>query len=104
MTSDIVSFVFNILLSLIFFLIKLVLLPIDFLLREYLPQVSSAFTSLGEFLNMISTGLGWALSAAAIPSASVILIATYMIFRLTWPIVLSLSLKLILKWYDNLKP
>jgi len=103
MTSDIVTFVFNIIISLVFLLIKVILLPIDLIIAQFMPGVSSAFTAVGSFLTLIATGLGWAISASGIPYSAIALVATAMIFKLSFPIVMW-SIKLAIKWYVALKP
>lgn len=103
MTSDIVSFVFNLIISLVFFLIKIILLPIDLIIAQFIPSVSSAFTAVGEFLELIASGLGWAISAAGIPYSAIALVATYLIFKLTFPILMW-AIKLAIKWYNAFKP
>lgn len=103
MTSDIVTFIFNIIISLVFFLIKLLLLPIDLIIQQFIPSVSNAFTAIGNFLNLIASGLGWAISVAGIPYTAIALVATYWIFKLAFPIVMW-GVKLAIKWYIALKP
>lgn len=103
MTSDIVTFVFNIIISLVFLLIKVLLLPIDLLIQQFIPSVSSALTSVGNFFELLAQGIGWAISASGIPYASIALIATYYIFKLSFPIIMW-GVKLAIKWYVALKP
>lgn len=103
MTSDIVTFIFNIIISLVFFLIKILLFPIDLLIQGVLPSLSSAFTAVGDFLTYIAQGLGWAISAAGIPYSAIALISTYYIFKLTLPLIMW-GIKLAIKWYVALKP
>lgn len=103
MTSDIVTFIFNIIISLVFFVIKILLLPIDMLIQQFIPSLTDAFTAVGNFLSLIAEGLGWAISAAGIPYAAIALIATYWIFKLSFPIIIW-GIKLAIKWYVALKP
>lgn len=103
MTSDIVTFIFNIIISLVFLLIKVILLPIDLIIQQFLPGISDAFTAVGEFLTLISSGLGWAISVSGIPYSAIALVATYLIFKLSFPIVMW-GIKLAIKWYVALKP
>lgn len=103
MTSDIVTFVFNLIISLVFFLIKLLLLPIDLIIQQFIPALSDAFTAVGNFLSLIASGLGWAISAVGVPYSAIALIATYYIFKLGFPIIMW-GIKLAIKWYVALKP
>ena len=79
--------------KLIIGLVSLILAPIDLLIQSALPQLSSAFTAIGNFLNLISSGIGWAIS----------LLVAYYVFTLTAP-MLFYMIKLALAWYNRLKP
>lgn len=103
MTNDIVTFVLNIVLSFVFLLVKIILLPIDLLIKQFLPNVNEAFIAVGTFLNLIAQGLGWAISAAGIPYAAIALVATYYIFKLTFPVIMW-GVKLAIQWYNAIKP
>lgn len=103
MTSDIVTFIFNLLISLVFFVIKIVLLPIDLIIQQFIPSVSEGLTAVGDFLTLVATGIGWAISAAGIPYSAIALVATYYIFKLSFPIVMW-GIKLAIKWYNAFKP
>lgn len=101
--DNIVSLLFNVVLSLIFFVVKLLLLPIDLLIAATLPAVTEALTSVGTLLNLMASGLGWAISASGIPYSAVALFASYYIFKYTLPINIWM-VKLALKWWRALKP
>lgn len=89
--------------NLIISLVSLILLPIDALILSILPDLSNAFTAIGSFLNLISTGLGWAVSLTGLSSATISLIVSYWTFTLTAP-MLFYMIKLALSWYNKLKP
>lgn len=89
--------------NLIISLVSLILLPIDALILSVLPDLSNAFTAIGSFLNIISSGIGWAVSLSGLSSATISLIVAYWTFTLTAP-MLFYMIKLALAWYNRLKP
>ena len=84
-------------------LVSVILTPIDNLISSALPELSSAFTSIGNFLNIISSGIGWAISLTGLSSSAISLIVAYYTFTLTAP-MLFYMIKLALAWYNRLKP
>jgi len=98
-----VSVIFNTIMTLVLTLVKIILLPFDLLIRAALPQISDGLTAVGEFIEILAQGIGWAISASGVPYAAIALIATYYIFRLTLPINIWI-VKLAIKWYTTLKP
>lgn len=89
--------------KLIIGLVTLILSPIDNLIQSALPQLSDAFTAIGNFLNLISSGIGWAISLTGLSSSAISLIIAYYTFTLTAP-MLFYMIKLALAWYNRLKP
>lgn len=89
--------------KLIIGLVSLILAPIDLLIQSALPQLSSAFTAIGNFLNLISNGIGWAISLSGLSSEAISLLVAYYVFTLTAP-MLFYMIKLALAWYNRLKP
>lgn len=99
---EIIAFIFNVIIGIIFRLIQLVLYPIDILLQTIFPDVSNALTNVGDFLTLVASGLGWAISASGLTTAALALIAAYFAIKLTLPLNLWF-VKLALKWYHVLK-
>lgn len=91
------------LMSLIIGLINLILLPIDTLILSVLPDLSHALSSFGDFLDLVSTHLGWAISFSGLSTNAISLIIMFYGFKLTAPL-LFYTIKLALKWYNSLKP
>lgn len=89
--------------KLIISLVSLILTPIDNLIESALPSLSTAFTAIGNFLNIISSGIGWAISLTGLSSNAISLIVTYYVFKLTAPLLFYM-IKLALSWYNRLKP
>lgn len=89
--------------SLIVGLVSLILTPIDNLILTALPDLSNALTAIGNFLNLISNGIGWAVSLTGLSNEALSLIVMYFTFKLTAP-MLFYMIKLALSWYNKLKP
>lgn len=89
--------------SLISSLVNVILSPIDTIITNNLPSLSNALDSFSTFLGYIGQGIGWVIDAFAIPTTLISLIASYYIFKLTVPLLMY-TIKLIIKWYDKLKP
>ena len=89
--------------SLIIGLVSLILTPIDNLILTALPNLSNALTAVGNFLNLISNGIGWAVSLTGLSNETLSLIVMYFTFKLTAP-MLFYMIKLALSWYNKLKP
>lgn len=98
MINTILTGIFNLMIG----LIDIVLKPIDLIIQSVLPDLSSAISSIGSFLNIISQGLGWAISITGLSSECLSLIVLYFTFKLTSPILFS-TIKSAIKWYDKLK-
>ena len=89
--------------KLIVSLVSIILSPIDNLIQSALPQLSNALTAVGNFLNIISSSIGWAISLTGLSSDTISLIVAYFTFTLTAP-MLFYMIKLALSWYNRLKP
>ena len=73
--------------SLIIGLVSLILTPIDNLILTALPNLSNALTAVGNFLNLISNGIGWAVSLTGLSNEALSLIVMYCTFKLTAPML-----------------
>lgn len=89
--------------KLIVSLVTLILSPIDALIMSALPSLSNALSAVGNFLNLIAQGVGWAVSATGLSNETLSLIVMYFAFKLTAP-MLFYMIKLAISWYDKLKP
>ena len=89
--------------KLIISLVSLLLTPIDNLILTLLPDLSNALTAVGNFLNLIGTSIGWAISVTGLSNETLSLIVAYFTFKLTAPMMFYL-VKLALSWYNRLKP
>lgn len=84
-------------------LVTLILSPIDNLIESALPDLSSALTGVGNFLNLISNSIGWGISALGLSNETLSLIVMYFTFKLTAPMMFYM-IKLALTWYNKIKP
>lgn len=89
--------------KLIVSLVSVILTPIDNLIQSALPQLSGALTAVGNFLNLISNGIGWVISLTGLSANAISLLVAYYVFILTAP-MLFYMIKLALSWYNRLKP
>lgn len=89
--------------KLIVSLVSVILTPFDNLIQSALPELSSALTAVGNFLNLISSGIGWVISLTGLSAEAIGLIVAYFVFALTAP-MLFYMIKLALSWYNRLKP
>lgn len=103
MIGDILITIFNILMAVILMLLKLILMPIDYLIEQSIPSLSAAFTAVGSYITAILTNIGWVLSITGIPAIAFGLIAAYWLFKLTLPVNVWF-IKLAVNWYHRLKP
>ena len=60
--------------------IALILTPIDNLILSFLPDLSNAFTAIGQYLTIISSSIGWAISLSGLSSATISLIMLVIMF------------------------
>lgn len=89
--------------SLIIGLISVILAPIDLVIQSLLPDLSSALTAVGNFFNLVSTSIGWCISTLGLSNEALSLIVLYFTFKLTAPMAFYM-IKLVLSWYNKLKP
>lgn len=99
MINAILSGIINLIIS----LVNVILLPFDALIESALPDLSNAFTSIGQFLNIATSSIGWCISLTGISTTALGLIIAYYGFKLTAPLLFYM-IKLALSWYNRLKP
>lgn len=89
--------------SLIISLVNVILLPIDNLITNALPDLSNALDSVSSFLRICLNSIGWVISLTGISTQVISTIILYFGFSLTAPMLFYL-VKLALSWYNRLKP
>lgn len=98
MINKILMGVFKIVVS----LISLLLTPINNAIAQYLPGLDNALTGLANVLQIGGQYIGWILDALCITPTTISLLISVMVFKLTFPLIVSLF-KLIVNWYDKMK-
>lgn len=98
MIKAIIKGIFKLIIS----LVNLILLPIDSLISNYLPSVSSAIDMVSAFFNWVSNLIPWGISWFGLSSTTITLFVAYTTFELTVPLLVH-TIKLAIKWYNSLK-
>lgn len=98
-----INAILNGIMKLIIGLVGVLLAPIDLLIEQFIPDLSSALDMFNGMLNYIGDYFIWAVSWTGLNSTVRGIIVAYFTFILTVPLLVS-SIKLALKWYDKLKP
>lgn len=89
--------------SLVTNLVQILLSPIDTIISTALPNLQTGINAIGQFLTIVSSSIGWVLSAFGLSSECLSLIVLYFTFKLTVPLTIS-TIKLAIRWYDKIKP
>lgn len=84
-------------------LVNLLLTPIDTLINNAFPSISSVLNTIGDFFNQILGFIPWILSWFHLPSYFITFVVAYWVFKLSVPLVVH-TVKLAIKWYDKIKP
>lgn len=98
MINKILMGIFKIVIS----LVNVLLTPINLLISNYLPSVSSVLALIRSLFTTLFTYIGWVVDSSFLNSETVSLIIAVYTFKLTVPLAIS-TVKLALKWYNNLK-
>ncbi len=91
------------LINLVIFLVNLLLTPIDMLINEYLPSVSTGLQYINDFFDYILSFIPWIISWFNIPTLFIELVIAYYVFKLTVPFIVH-TVKLALAWYEKIIP
>lgn len=89
--------------KLIMGLVSIVMAPIDIVIENTLPDLSTGINAVGQLFELIKVGLTWAVQVTGLNHACISLIVAYWVFRLTVPLAVH-TVKMALKWYNMLKP
>lgn len=98
MIRAIINGIFNLILS----LVSVILTPIDNVISQFLPGVSSVLDSISQFFNYILQFIPWIMSWFHLPSWLISFVISYYVFKLTVPLIVH-TVKLALSWYNRLK-
>lgn len=107
--TDIVGFVngllngfLHLILDFIINIVNIILLPIDLLINNFLPDFSNLIGYISNALNVSLNYIGWVIDSIGLDNITLVFIIDYLIFKLTIPLQ-SYIIKLAVKWYNNLK-
>lgn len=98
-----IAALFNALFDLIIGLVNIILSPIDLIISSAFPALGDVLASINSFFALASQGLGWVIGLTCLPPLAFQLLLLYYTFILTVPLAIS-SLKLVIRWYNALKP
>lgn len=98
MINAVIQGIINVVIS----LVDVLLTPIDALIDSALPSVSKALDLVGQFFSWVSNSIPWAISYFGFNDTILQLFVGYITLSLTLPLAVS-TIKLALKWYNNLK-
>lgn len=98
-----ISALFNALFELIINLVNILLTPIDMLIQAAFPDLSQVLSSINAMFNLVLSGLGWVIGLTMLPPLAFQILLLYYTFKLTVPLAIS-SIKLVIRWYNALKP
>lgn len=95
--------IFNTLFNLIISLVNILLTPLDMLIQAAFPSVADFLSSVNAMFSLVLSGLGWVIGLTCLPPLAFQLLLLYFTFVLTVPLAIS-SIKLVIRWYNALKP
>lgn len=84
-------------------LVNVILLPIDILINNYLPNLSVVIDTVSDFFQWICGFIPYICSWLNLPSWFISFVITAFTFKLTVPLLVH-TVKLGISWYDKLKP
>lgn len=89
--------------SLIIGLVNLILSPIDAIIEKALPSVADGLDMVANFFSWVSGLIPWGISWFGFNATVIGLFVAYITFELTVPLTVH-TIKLAIKWYNQLKP
>lgn len=98
MINALITGIFNVIIS----LVNVVMAPIDLLVKQFLPDLSTALGAIGGMFNLVGNVLGFVVSLTGLSSTALSLIVMYYTFKLTVPILVA-TIKQAIRWYNALK-
>lgn len=98
-----ISKIINGLLKFVIGLSSIITAPIDMLIEQSMPDVSSALGKIAEFFELVSSSIGWCMSLVGFPRDALVLIVAFFVFKYAIVGVSSGVKKVIKLWYV-LKP
>lgn len=100
-TGDFISQLFQVIMGVLLAIVSAILWPISALVATTMPSLDGALSQIASYFDLIETYFGWAVSALALPSVVIALIAGYYAFVITTTLG-AWTIKLIVKWKSAL--
>ena len=97
----ILTFIISMFVTLILKTISLILIPLDLLIINTVPNLDVALSSVSNYFSMVTNSLGYVVSLTLLSSTALSLIVTYYSFALVFPLAVH-SFKFVYKWYAKL--
>lgn len=94
--------IFNVIIFIVFKVVQVILLPIDLLIENAMPELSTALDNVSQYFVYVGTYINWIFDMMMLGSFAIGLLSAYYVFKLTLPLNVWL-VKLALKWYNTLK-
>lgn len=94
--------IINGIMALIISLVNLLLAPIDLIINEALPNLSSALDYISNLFDMASDVIPFIISYTGLNNVVLTIIIDLFVFILTVPLMVH-SIKLAISWYEKLK-
>lgn len=98
-----IAALFNALFELVINLVNILLSPIDLLIQAAFPDLSQILSAINAMFSLVLQGLGWVIGLTMLPPVAFQILLLYYTFKLTVPLAIS-SIKLVIRWYNALKP
>lgn len=98
MIKGIINGIFKLIMS----LVNLLLMPIDLLIEQFLPDISEAINYVGSFFDYIGDFVPFVISYTGLNQFVLNAIYSILVFMLTVPLMVH-TIKLAVAWYNKLK-
>lgn len=100
--SSLVTGFLQLILDFVLFIVNLILSPLDFLISNFLPDLSNGLSYISSAFSSSLTYVGWIIDSSGLQQVTIILLVDYLIFKLTIPLQ-AYMVKLAVSWYNHLK-
>lgn len=97
------KFLIKALFKVIKLLINLVLLPLNLLVQNVFPDTANLISNVNSFFTKITEGVLWVKSWLPFTDTFYIILVSVLVFKFTVPLIVH-TIKLVVKWYNALKP
>lgn len=100
--EDLITGFFEFFFDLLIGLVNILFIPIDSLINNFMPTISSGIDYINQFFAYILQFIPWVMSWFNLPLPFLQLILSYYTFKLTVPLLVH-TVKLAISWYEKIK-